>query len=209
VPEKLIGFPSLHQAKYDSRFRQPNQKSNFSKWFSLIVLLLIVAEGSLFAAKTDIVIQQNGDRNTGEIKELKFGKLKYGTDDAGTIVFEWDKIAYLKTVNHYQVETEEGDKYLGALDTDSLARKLLVLTATDTIALDMPLVVWIIRVKDKFWSRLGASLRLTAIKLVVSSLKTGFSDPLLIIISSSIGNFPTVYFPPFSDTARICGKQLG
>jgi hypothetical protein len=115
---------------------------------------------NLFAAKTDIVMLQNGDRNTGEIKELKFGKLKYSTDDAGTIYFEWDKIAYLKTVSQYEVETEDGAKYFGALDTDSLTKKLLVFTPSDTIAIDLPLVVWIVRVKDKFWSRLGASLSL-------------------------------------------------
>lgn len=67
----------------------------------LIIIFLLFLQSVAFAAKTDIVILQNGDRTTGEIKELKFGKLKYGTDNAGTISFEWDKIAYLKSVNQY------------------------------------------------------------------------------------------------------------
>jgi len=131
----------------------------FSKLFFTISFLFFL-QSIAFAAKTDIVILQNGDRTTGEIKELKFGKLKYGTDDAGTISFEWDKIAYLKSVNQYQIETEEGDIYYGAIDTDTLANKILVISASDSIAIDFPEVVWIIRVKKKFWSRLGASLSL-------------------------------------------------
>ena len=131
----------------------------FSKWF-LIFLLLLSSHKIAFAAKTDILILKNGDRITGEIKELKFAKLSYGTDDGGTINFEWDKIAYLKTVNQYQIETDDGVIYYGALDTDTLASKLLIISATDTVALEFPTVVWIIRVKKKFWSRLNASLSL-------------------------------------------------
>jgi hypothetical protein len=140
--------------------RQLARKFNFSRWFSSTTILIIFLVESLFAAKTDILILQNGDRTTGEIKELKFGKLKYGTDDAGTIIFEWDKIAYLETVNQYQVETEDGNIYYGALDTDTVANKLLVISAADSFVTDFPEVVWIILVKKKFWSRLGASLSL-------------------------------------------------
>jgi hypothetical protein len=50
--------------------------------------------GSAFAApRTDVVTMRNGDRITGEILRLERGKLDFKTDHAGTISFEWDKVA--------------------------------------------------------------------------------------------------------------------
>ena len=57
-----------------------------------IVLALAVAS-PLSAQKTDIVTLHNGDKLTGEIKELDHAKLKYSTDDISTIYIEWAKIA--------------------------------------------------------------------------------------------------------------------
>jgi len=40
------------------------------------------------AAKTDVVVLLNGDRITGEVKELSYGQLKFKTDDMGTLYIE-------------------------------------------------------------------------------------------------------------------------
>ena len=72
--------------------------------------------GPARAEKTDVVVLRNGDHITGEIKELKLGKLKYGTDDAGTIFIEWDKVAFIRSEATFELETETGAKYYEVFD---------------------------------------------------------------------------------------------
>ena len=40
------------------------------------------------APKTDVVVLVNGDRITGEVKQLERGILTYGTDFMGTLVYD-------------------------------------------------------------------------------------------------------------------------
>ncbi len=87
---------------------------------AVVVLWIVpIFFDTVWAEKTDIVVLRNGDRITGEVKELKFGKLKYSTDDVGTIFIEWDKVIFLKSKSSYELETEAGDKYFGTVDTDT------------------------------------------------------------------------------------------
>jgi hypothetical protein len=65
------------------------------------------------APKTDIIVFQNGDRLTGEIKGLEKGSLELKTDSAGTVYIEWDKIASLETTQRLDVETTNGRRYFG------------------------------------------------------------------------------------------------
>src|SRR5262245_54526827 len=67
------------------------------------------------AEKTDIVVLQNGDRFTGEVKGMAHGKLDYSTDDAGRISIEWDKVASLTSPHFFQVEVGSGIRYFGQL----------------------------------------------------------------------------------------------
>ena len=71
-----------------------------SKYLLSIAPLLLLL--SLKAQKTDIVILKNGDRITGEIKELRKGKLKYSTDNISTIYIEWDNISELYSPSTYE-----------------------------------------------------------------------------------------------------------
>src|SRR5262245_42647923 len=75
------------------------------------VLLLAVAPAR--AVKTDVVALWNGDRITGEVKELQNGRLVYKTDDMGTINIEWLKVAELTSSSVFQVETSEASRFVG------------------------------------------------------------------------------------------------
>jgi len=110
-----------------------------------------------FGAKEDLVILKNGDKITGEIKELALGKLKYSTDDMGTIYIEWDKIKALQSKNFYELEREDGVKWFGAIDTDTIENKILVVVDTLVFPLDPRLIVGIVRIKGRFWARVDAS----------------------------------------------------
>ena len=67
------------------------QLAPFKGMLYVLCIALFFFEAA-WAQKTDIIALKNGDRITGEVKELKFGKLEYSTDDVETIFIEWDKV---------------------------------------------------------------------------------------------------------------------
>jgi hypothetical protein len=78
-----------------------------------LAALLSLAAGPLSAAKTDVVTLLNGDRITGEVKEVAYGQLKFATDDMGTVYIEWSKVATLTTGRTLQVELADGRRVVG------------------------------------------------------------------------------------------------
>ncbi len=91
------------------------------------------------APKTDVIVFRNGDRLTGEIKQLEHGKLDFETDATGTISIEWDEISTLQTEQYLQVETVDGLRYVGptphAGDPGNLVVKSDARTAGTSLAL--------------------------------------------------------------------------
>ncbi len=83
------------------------------------LLLLLLCANSLDAfahAKTDIVTLYNGDRITGEIKELDGGILKLGTDSMGTISIEWQEIASVESEFYYEFQLSSGARHFGSIE---------------------------------------------------------------------------------------------
>ena len=74
---------------------------------------LMPTAGLEAAPKTDIIVFQNGDRLTGEVKGLEKGRLDLSTDSAGTVQIEWDKIASIQTNQYLDVETTSGRHFFG------------------------------------------------------------------------------------------------
>ena len=125
-----------------------------------LLLLFLVASQTAFAQKTDIIILENGDRITGEIKELSLGRLKFKTDNAGTIFFEWDKVAYVKSKQKFEVVAQDEREYFGSIDTDTTANLLLVISLDKTVRLRPIAAVKITPIKEGFWKRLDLSIDL-------------------------------------------------
>ena len=84
------------------------------------------------AQKTDSVWIRNGDKITGEVKVLFRGRLKYSTDDLGTIYIEWDKVDRIHSPVTYEIQLESGEKFYGPL---RVARSGALLLGADTIPL--------------------------------------------------------------------------
>src|SRR3954451_7242491 len=81
---------------------------------TLAALALIVGVAApALAAKTDAIVLRNGDRFTGEVSQLRQGKLQVKTDDSGTLSIEWDKIAGITTAAIYDVTLSDGRHLLG------------------------------------------------------------------------------------------------
>ena len=84
-----------------------------------IFLLLFLAGFHLIlsAQKIDTVFFQNGDKLTGEVKVLENNKLKLSTNDAGTVMVEWNKIDSVKILNSMRIEMADGRVMYGILLT--------------------------------------------------------------------------------------------
>lgn len=92
-------------------------------------------------ADTDVVIFQNGDRLTGEIKTLERGRLRFKTDATGTINIEWDEVAYLSSDQNIQAETESGARYFGHIAASEEEGKVVVETSRGPAVLERQQVV--------------------------------------------------------------------
>ncbi|MEJ2256613.1 MAG: DUF481 domain-containing protein [Woeseiaceae bacterium] len=124
----------------------------------LWLLALLLACESAVSADTDVVIFENGDRLTGELKSLERGKLRFKTDATGTISIEWDKVAYLRSDQNVQVETSGGQRYLGRLMAAQNTGTVVVSTAGGSVELDAITVVMLEPIEERGINRLDGSV---------------------------------------------------
>lgn len=110
------------------------------------------------AQRSDVVVLDNGNAITGEIKSLQQGKLKFKTDNIGTIYCEWDHVQSLSSSNLFEVENQNGVFHYGMLIATTEGKTLAILESEDTIILDMEDVVAIMPIKKTFLERIDGSL---------------------------------------------------
>ncbi len=65
------------------------------------------------AARTDIVVLDNGDRIQGEVIKLSSGQLNFKTDHMGTLYIDWTHIVSLTTTQQLQIEIVGGKRLSG------------------------------------------------------------------------------------------------
>ena len=123
----------------------------------IAAVVLSVGTAAWAQGRTDVVTLLNGDRFTGEIKDLNRGRLELKTDDAGTIEIEWDKVATLVAARRFEVETSDGRRLLGSLGP-STGRTLAVAATDGVVPLPMPEVTRITPIGASFWAKLEGSV---------------------------------------------------
>ena len=107
--------------------------------------------------KTDVVVLNNGDRITCEVKGLQRGLLTVATDNLGTVQIKWDRVASVETMRVFEAETVSGTRYYGAL-APADAGQVAVVGATGQVRLDLISVVRLAPIEQGFWRRLDGSL---------------------------------------------------
>lgn len=71
--------------------------------------LLLVAAPTLAREKTDVIVMNNGDRLSEEIKGIDAGVLYLSLDYVdGTISIQWSKVARLESIQRFIVRTQDG-----------------------------------------------------------------------------------------------------
>jgi hypothetical protein len=109
------------------------------------------------APKTDVLTLRNGDHITGEIRRLQRGKLDLSTDDAGTISFEWDKVARVVANRWFEVGTSDGRRYFGTLGP-APDFSLSVVGVDRTVTLPMAAVTLVTPIGASFWHKVDGSV---------------------------------------------------
>jgi hypothetical protein len=112
------------------------------------------------AARTDIVILNNNDRITGEIKSLERGRLEFKTDAADKILIQWVDLEYLTSTSSFEIEMTSGRRYYGAFAPIDGSRQLHIVGVLDSLVVDFAEVVYIVPIKKTFWSRIDGSVDL-------------------------------------------------
>ncbi len=122
-------------------------------------LALLGAIAPLQAQKTDVVVMTNGNRITGEVKDLSHGTLDYSTDDMGDLSIEWTKVVRLSSNQTFEVTLKSGQKFFGTLVEGGQDGTLAISgAALNTVPVGE--VVGIAPVNQKFWHRFSGSVDL-------------------------------------------------
>lgn len=126
----------------------------------LLLGLLFASLTSYAVERTDIVVLNNGDRVTGEIRNLEAGILELKTDTMGTVFIEWRFISKLISKTQQSVESADGRRWLGNLQKPDKGDHILVNTAEGTIDLPPTEVVSVWPVAATFLDKVNLDVSL-------------------------------------------------
>jgi putative salt-induced outer membrane protein YdiY len=135
--------------------------------------------------KADVLIMRNGDRLTGQILVMQYGKLSLKTDYLGTAMIEWLDIARAESPQQFVVEDIRGRYFAGTLAQSDADRRIVVIHedgATTSLGLDE--IERVYAGETSFWNRLNGSL------------SVGFDYAKASDISTITGSFDTTYRAP-------------
>jgi hypothetical protein len=125
----------------------------------LSLVLLTYGQSVLFAQKIDTIYFQSGDRVTGEVKLLENNYLKLSTNDAGTMMLEWNKIDSVKILNPMRIVFENGVIYYGKLLPSGKKESCYIWsTVGDPRLTALTEIVYLSPFVDRFVDRLSGSL---------------------------------------------------
>jgi hypothetical protein len=125
----------------------------------LLITGLLLAGSASADPKRDVIELRNGDRFTGEIRELNNGRLELKTDDVGTIYIEWDKVRSVFAPEQFEVLLLNGRILLGQFQT-AQAGKTELETMAGPIVLALTEIASVRPIGASFWKRLDGGLSL-------------------------------------------------
>ena len=129
----------------------------------LSLVLLGIASPLLARDKTDVLIMNNGDRMTCEVKGLDAGVLYVSFDYIdGTTSVDWSKVARLESKQLFVVKTEDGSVYTGELMTEETGAnrpvQIKVLMEEREEVVNRSQVIRMVATSDKFWERFNGNI---------------------------------------------------
>lgn len=131
----------------------------------LLVFIVLLLSAPLFARdKTDLLVMNNGDHMTCEVKGLNSGVLYVSFDYIdGTASVDWSKVARLESKQSFIVKTEDGTVYTGMLRTPetSAGRPVkiqVVETEAHEVEIDQSKIFTMTVTSERFWERFNGQV---------------------------------------------------
>ena len=131
----------------------------------LILAGICSVSSPLFARdKIDVLVMNNGDRFTCEIKGLESGVLYIGLDYVeGTVQVDWAKVNRVESKQLFLVTTEDGRNYVGALSMEEAgaSRRLRIGAADEAANVVMVRHAAVVRMNQtskNLWQRFDGSI---------------------------------------------------
>lgn len=126
----------------------------------LLILIGFFHAGSALAQKTDVVILENGDRITGEIKRLEAGLLSFSTDTMGTVNIEWRFIQRIISDKTQSMEMTDGTRLIGQLQKPDDREDVVVQTPNGPVIINIHQLVSAWPVQATFKDRMDLDISL-------------------------------------------------
>jgi Protein of unknown function, DUF481 len=157
-PRGWGGGADVHEAGVKSRHfrggcRRASLRVHGTSALLLLANLLVLGSYAASVEKTDIVVLKNGDRITGEIRSLSGGLLTYKTNDMGTLSVQWERVVRISSQWPFILEDILGRRYIGAIQEAPEPGRLVIITGSGPVALELINVVAIARFGKQLFQR--------------------------------------------------------
>jgi putative salt-induced outer membrane protein YdiY len=138
--------------------------SRASRILLLVPLMACLCSPAL-AGRKDVVIMNNGDHFTGEVKRLQNGLLYVETEYvSGSIALDWTQVQSVESTATYQIVMNNGRRIEGKIEKKSGEKTkiedFLIREATEELHVSSAAVVSIETTKSTFWRKLQGSVDL-------------------------------------------------
>src|SRR5258708_37509276 len=132
-----------------------------SRFFLLVPLLAFLCCPAL-ARRQDVVVMNNGDHFTGQVKRLKNGLLFIETDYASGIGLDWDQVQSVQSTATFQIVLNNGQRLVGKIEKASVENAkredFLIREATGEVQVPSASIVNIDSNKPTFWRQLQGTI---------------------------------------------------
>ena len=127
------------------------------KFLVILSLFFAIAEAR---EKIDLVLIKNGDRVTGEIKDLDRGRLKVDTGYMGVVEIEWEQVASVTSPQDFEIEDSIGETFFGPLPEPAELETIAIEDGPEQTTLERDSVIYLTPIGKNFWTRLKANVDL-------------------------------------------------
>lgn len=95
-----------------------NRPTDYLRALFIAAALFAASAHAETRGKLDVIILLNGDRVTGEIQSLAYGRLALETDSMGTVQIEWPDVVSVESPQGFMIEDVEGNLLYGLIGRD-------------------------------------------------------------------------------------------
>jgi Protein of unknown function, DUF481 len=128
---------------------------------SMLCMLVLAAPGHA-KRKDDVVIMRNGDRMTGEIKQLFHGLLDFKSSYMNaTVQLDWNEVATLQTQDPYIITLTSGKRLAGGIERNSEKPtgedKIVLGAASNKMVVSPKQVIEIQQLEASVWKQINGN----------------------------------------------------